>query len=62
MSGGLQAYRFTDFTFTVFVQTLNFDLDCLVRVIGKTLTLPKHKDNAKNYDTNKRKTELPCFK
>ena len=32
--------------FTVFMQTLNVDQDCLVRVIG-TRTLPKHEENKK---------------
>ena len=31
-------------SFTVFMQMLNVDLDCLVRVIGKALTLPKHEN------------------
>ena len=38
-------------SFTVFIQTVNVDYDCLVRVIGKTLTLSKHEDTVTNFMT-----------
>ena len=45
------------------MQTLKVDQDWQARIIGKTLTLPKHEDiaNAKLHGPNKTKVRLPGF-
>ena len=42
------------------METLSVDLDWQVRIIGKTLTLPKNED-IKPHDPNKRKIGLHGF-
>ena len=41
-------------SFTVFMQTMNVNLVCKVKFIGKTLPLPKHEDIIINSMTRKK--------